>query len=185
VKQAYLLLAKQFHPDRFVASSLSDLAPMVKDLFMSINEAYEVLVDDKRRAEYLSRLNAKGPMGEAGAAAQLDFKKGEACVKVHDFARARGFLEAAVRADPHPEYQATLAWALALDPAAPDWARAKDLLEIALRDRGCDRALYVAGIIARTEGDEVRAEALFRRAAQVNPGNIDAAREVLHYDAKR
>src|SRR6266542_265590 len=122
-KKAFLALARQFHPDRFASPSLGDLQDVVKDFFASVNEAYEVLSDDRKRALYLTQ--RKGAAEAHLEAAKLDFQKGEACLRTRDFVRARGFLESAVRADPRPDYQAALAWAFVLDPACKDRDRAR------------------------------------------------------------
>ncbi len=50
MKQAFLGLARQFHPDRFAAPALADMAEMVKEFFTAVNEAYETLSDDRKRA---------------------------------------------------------------------------------------------------------------------------------------
>jgi len=191
VKQAYFALAKQFHPDRFLAPALAHLGPAVKDLFAALNEAYEVLSDDKRRAEFQARAAAPGTRVAAGpstasqAAAALDFQKGEACLRTRDHARARGFLEAAVRAHPRAEYQATLAQALAQDPRAPDRGRARELLAAALQDPTCERAAWVGAQLARDEGRDEEAERLLRRTLQVNPRNVEAERELRLLELRR
>jgi curved DNA-binding protein CbpA len=183
VKSAFLALARQFHPDRFTSPGLADLQTVVKDFFASVNEAYEVLSDDRKRAEYVAARHAKGTA--RGEAARVDFQKGEACLRTRDFARARGFLESAVRADPRPEYQAALAFACLTDPGRKDRERARKLLAEATRDTTCDRALYVAGLLARDEGDDGGAERWFRAAAKVNPKNADATRELRLAEARR
>ena len=186
VKQAYLLLAKQFHPDRFISPGLAEVAPVVKDLFSALNEAYETLGDDRRRNEYLARLSSGAASGgDAGVGALLDFKKGESYLKSRDYPRARGFLEAAIRADPRAEYKAALAWALIRDPKSPDRERAKTLLDEALQDQTCDRAFYIAGVLAREQGDEQRAEALFRSTLRANPQHVEAAREIRLLEMRR
>jgi tetratricopeptide (TPR) repeat protein len=186
VKKAFLALARQFHPDRFAAPSLGDLAETVKEFFTAVNEAYEVLTDDRRRAEYLARRKAGATSSPAQTgAARVDFEKGEACLRTRDVARARGFYEAAVRADPRPEYQAALAFAILQDPARRDRDRARALAAEASRDAACDRAQYVAGLVARDEGDVARAERLFRAAAAANPRNADALRELRALEARR
>jgi tetratricopeptide (TPR) repeat protein len=188
VKAAYFAIAKQLHPDRFAAPALADVATRVKDLFAAVNEAYEVLSDDRKRAEYVARTPAVGT-GAASegdrAQASLDFQKAEACVRTRDHARARGFFEAALRADPRPEYQAGYAWALLCEPRAPDRARAHTLAMAALRDPACDRAAFVCGVLARDEGDDERAERLFRQALSRNPRNADAERELRAVEARR
>lgn len=183
VKKAFLSLAKQFHPDRFASPGLADLQEVVRDFFAAVNEAYEVLSDDRKRAEYLKARQAKRAVHSE--AARVDFQKGEACLRTRDFARARGFLESAVRADPQPEYQAALAFACLADPAHPDRARARQLLAEATQDAACDRAFYVAGVLARDEGDDGGAERHFRAAIKANPRNADAVRELRLAQARR
>lgn len=182
-KKAFLAIARQFHPDRFSSPALADLEPVVKDFFAAVNEAYEVLADDRKRAEYL--VARKGKATVYAEAARVDFQKGEACVRTRDFARARGFLESAVRADPRPEYQAALAFACLSDPQRKDRERARGLLEEAMKDPACDRAFYVAGILARDEGDEGTAERHFRAAVKANPRNADAVRELRIAESRR
>jgi hypothetical protein len=182
-KKAFLALARQFHPDRFASPALADLHETVKDFFASVNEAYEVLSDDRKRAAYLA--DRKGPAKAQAESARVDFLKGEACLRTRDFARARGFLESAVRADPRPAYQATLAWAHVADPACKDRARARALAAEASKDPACDRALFVAGILARDEKDDGTAERLFRAALKANPRNAEATRELRLLEARR
>ena len=182
-KKAFLALARQFHPDRFASPSLADLQDVVKDFFSAVNEAYEVLSDDRKRAEYLAA--RRGKAGVHAEAARVDFQKGEACIRTRDWARARGFLESAVRADPRPDYQAALAFACLADPARKDRDRARQLLAEATRDPACDRAFYVAGILARDEGDEGAAERHFRAAIKANPRNADAVRELRLAEGRR
>ncbi len=183
VKRAFLGLARQFHPDRFASPSTADLADTVRELFSAVNEAYEVLADEKKRAEYLAR--RAGAASARTGAARADFEKGEACLRTHDLPRARAFYEAAVRADPRPEYQAALAFAFLSDPRARDRERARALLAEATKDPACDRALYVAGILARDEGDDASAERLLRAAIRANPRHLDAVRELRALGTRR
>ncbi|BDG02603.1 DUF4388 domain-containing protein [Anaeromyxobacter oryzae] len=186
VKKAFLALARQFHPDRFASPALRDLSETVRDFFTAVNEAYEVLSDDRRRAEYLALRKSGAGVPQAQVdSARVDFQKAEACLRTRDFPRARGFYESAIRANPRPEYQAALAFALILDPVRRDRERARALLEEATRDASCDRAQYVAGILARDEGDDARAERLFRAATVANPRNADALRELRAIEARR
>jgi curved DNA-binding protein CbpA len=183
VKRAFLGLAKQFHPDRFASPALADLNVVVRDFFAAVNEAYETLSDDRRRLEYLKKRKV---VDESRAlAAKVDFEKGEACLRTRDFARARGFYESAVRADPRPLYEAALAHAFVVDPTQKDRARAKELLASACKDATCDRGLFLAGVVAREEGESSEAERLFRAALKANARNGDAARELRELEKRR
>ncbi len=189
VKQAYLGLAKQFHPDRFLAPALSDLTTTVKELFAALNEAYEVLSDNRKRAEYLSATGTAGGAATAGSAtspevaeaAKVDFQKGEACVRTRDYGKGRGFFEAAIRAHPRAEYHAALAWCILSDPQARDRPRVKELLEEAVKDPTCDRGLYLAGVVAREAKDEVRAEKHVPRRLQGQPRQRRRAARGTHH----
>lgn len=185
VKRAFLQIARQFHPDRFASPSLADLKGEVSDFFASVNSAYEVLSDDRKRAEYQAAVRGGSTNPQRAEAARVDYQKGEACIRTRDFARARGFLESALRADGRAEYQAALAWTYLVDPAGKDLAKAKALLVEALRDGACDRALYVAGIVARDEGNEGEAERCFRAAVAANPRHADALRELKQVEGRR
>ena len=183
VKKAFLALARQFHPDRFASPALADLAVPVRDFFAAVNEAYEVLSDDRKRTEYLA--NRRGQAAAHAEAARVDFLKGEACLRTRDFQRARAFLEAAVRAEPRPEYVASLALACFSDPQRKDKERARRLLAEATKERGCDRAFFVAGLLACDDGDDAAAERHFRAALEANPRNADAQRELRRVEGRR
>lgn len=187
VKAAYLQLAKQLHPDRFGSPALADVGREVKDLFAALNEAYEVLSDDRKRGDYLARHapapSPARPTVPEGAA--VDFQKAEACARTRDLPRARAFYESALRAEAKPEYQAGYAWFLLQDPRG-DRARARSLAEAALRDPAClDRAALVCAVLAREDGEDEKAERLLRRALQANPRNVEAERELRALEARR
>lgn len=183
VKKAFLDIARRFHPDRFASPALADLQDTVRDFFAAVNEAYETLSDDRRRAEYVAE--RRGKQAAHAEAARVDFLKGDACLRTRDFARARGFFEAALRVDRRPEYLAALAQAWLGDPAHRDRERARALIQEATKDPGCDRAHFVAGTLAREEGDEAGAERHFRQAAEANPRNVDAVRELRLAQSRR
>jgi curved DNA-binding protein CbpA len=183
VKKAFLAIARQFHPDRFASPALADLQDTVRDFFAAVNEAYEVLADDKRRAQYLGE--RKGKQAAHAEAAKVDFLKGDACLRTRDFARARGFFEAAIRVDRRAEYLAALAQSWLLDVAHKDRERARALLAEATKDPSCDRAHLVAGYLAREEGDDAAAERCFRAAVKANPRNADAVRELRLLESRR
>ncbi len=66
IKSAYRRLAKKYHPDL-------NKAPEAAEKFKEINEAYEVLGDDKKRANYDQYGSADGPQFSGGAGGFDDF----------------------------------------------------------------------------------------------------------------
>ncbi len=186
VKAAFLALARQFHPDLFAGPAMADLQETVRGFFAAVNEAYQALSDDRRRAEHLAVLKSGGTTNpQRTEAAKVDFQKGEACMRTRDYARARGFLESAARADPRGEYKAALAMSLVVDAAGRDLARARTLIDAALANPGNDRVHFAAGVVAREEGNEGEAERQFRAAVTANPRNAEARRALKVLEGRR
>jgi hypothetical protein len=194
VQTAFLNLAKRWHPDRLPA----ELAP-VRDacsrVFARMNEAHATLIDQERRTRYM-RLLADGsgsPEMQEQVARIIDgaskFQKAEVCFKRQDFVQAEQFCRKALKADPtQPDYHAMRAWLLSLKPEyqAPDKVieciRELDAA-IALSDR-CERAFFWRGLLHKRLGKHQMAQRDFKRTVEINPRNIDAAREVRLYQMR-
>lgn len=98
-----------------------------------------------------------------------------------DYSSALPLAEEAVRLDPRSvEYLALCGYARGLARPTEDGLRAgiAALDEAITRDPRMDRALCYRGILRRKLGQEREALADFRHAAEINPSNIDAAREL-------
>lgn len=66
IKQAYYLLAKKYHPDRYRKPEYEELRGKLEALFAKITLAYETLSDNTQRALYDSKLKKPGdsqPLG--------------------------------------------------------------------------------------------------------------------------
>ena len=71
IKKAYRKFAKQYHPDSNIGN------PEAEEMIKEINEAYEVLGDSKKRANYDQFGSADGnPFGQGGAGGFGDFFSG-------------------------------------------------------------------------------------------------------------
>jgi curved DNA-binding protein CbpA len=187
VKAAYLQLVKQFHPDRFGGPALADLQPGLREVLSALNEAYGVLSDRTRRNEYLARSSSGGraPTEAAAAAARADFQKADAARRAGDHARARLFLESAVRSDRSPDLLVALAVETLASGRPADREKAARHLEEAMKDTGCSRAFLVAGTMARDDGDPDQAEKLFRAALRADPRSEEASRELRQVQGRR
>jgi hypothetical protein len=73
VKEAYFRLAKRFHPDVHHGESLADLRDELERVFIRLGEAYDVLRDPRKRADYEAQLGRQRPWGAvAGGPAPPD-----------------------------------------------------------------------------------------------------------------
>lgn len=191
VEAAFFALAKQWHPDRLPA----ELAP-VRDacsrVFGRMSEARATLTDAEQRARYM-RLMADGSgspeMQETVARvveAATNFQKAEVCFRRGDHAQAEVFCRKALEADPtQPDHHALLAWLLALKPdnQTPEKTRSSiQMLDRAIQmSEKCERAFFWRGMLYKRAGRLDIAVRDFKRAVELNPRNIDAAREIRLY----
>jgi tetratricopeptide (TPR) repeat protein len=188
VEAAFLGLAKRWHPDRLPAELAPVRAPCSR-VFARMSEARTVLSDDEQRARYM-KLMADGSgspeMQETVARvveAASHFQKAEVCFKRNDLAQAEALCRTALELDAtQPDYLAMLAWLVALKPE--NQSIEKTMLSIeqlgkAIRlSEKCEKAFFWRGLLFKRVGKEELAVKDFRRAVELNPRNIDAAREV-------
>lgn len=206
VKNAYFTLAKSFHPDK-LPKELIELKPRVQQLFALINAAYEELSDDTRRAEYAIAIG--GPTTRRGrpsaneqemVARALDaavaYQRAEILQKT-DVASAEIYARRALEADPsNPSYTTLLAWIQAQQRPIPPTLEEghtspiyDDLIAqldgVLKKEPDYERALYFRGVLQKRAGRVDAAMRDFKRSAELNPKNIDAAREVRLYDMRK
>jgi tetratricopeptide (TPR) repeat protein len=118
-------------------------------------------------------------------------------LKKNDLAGAERLVAHAVEADPdQPEYRALLAWVGALRRGDPPDVREgqasthfDDLIkifdELLAKEHRFERALYYRGVLLKRSGRVERAIRDFRLAAEINPKNLDAVREVRLYEMRK
>jgi curved DNA-binding protein CbpA len=191
IESAFFTLAKRWHPDR-LPGALAPVRRACARVFARMSEARAVLVDDKKRARYL-KLAAEGsgsPEMQEAVAKVLDassyFQKAEVCFRRGDLGQAESLCRKAVDLDAtQPDYMALLAWVVALKPESQTPGKAAECIDqlsaaIKMNDR-CEKAYFWRGMLLKRIGKEAQALKDFGRAAELNPRNIDAAREVrLH-----
>jgi curved DNA-binding protein CbpA len=198
VKTAYFSLARTWHPDK-LPRELADLKPRMATLFARINAAFETLSDDTRRAEYMTSLIAGPTSREREEAAvtrameaAIEAQKAEILMKT-DLEGARSLARRAVEADPENlAHKTLLTWINAqlrgTPPALEEGKTSsfydefiRELDAVLRQDPDYERALFYRGTLLKRSGRADRALADFVRAAELNPRNLDAVREVrLH-----
>ena len=191
-QRAYIALAKEWHPDR-LTPALASAKDACGKVFSYLSEAHATLKDPAKREEYMKRLKQGGATPDEQAKVQAileaatEFQKAEVLFK-RSLSDPRGyeFLKRAIELDPDQVlYRATLVWVDAQSPECQ--ARDKTLEKVKALDEAirqspnCERAIFYRAMLHKRVGDDKSAIRDFRQAAELNPKNLDAAREVrLH-----
>jgi curved DNA-binding protein CbpA len=185
-KGAYLKAARLYHPDTVPVGAPEAYAKARADVFARIVEANRVLSDPKAKADYLAEL-AAGGTGEkvdvaAIFAAEEHFTKGQILVKARKFPEAVAMLEDAIKGNPdEPEYYAWRGYAkffLASDKKAGMQESLKDINGCLKKNPKCANAYFFTGMMAKLTGDLQTAKTNFKKCAELDPKNIDCAREL-------
>lgn len=191
IESAYFALAKIWHPDRLPAE-LAPIRDACSRVFGRMSEARTTLTDAKQRERYL-KLVAEGsgsPETQETVArvveASTHFQKAEVCFKRNDLAQAEEFCRRAIELDDtQPDYLAMLAWLIALKPESQGGEATMQCIRMLDKAVGmsahCEKGYFWRGLLYKRLGKAELAARDFRKAAELNPRNIDAVREVrLH-----
>lgn len=195
IEKAFFALAKTWHPDRLPAR-LADVKDACTKVFSQLSKAHETLADDAKRQAYIDQLRDGGsgsPDEQAKVQAILDaataFQKAEFFLKRNDLAAALEHAETACRLDEEQaDYLAMRTWLEVLRTEGP--TREQILEKIAVFDRcivlkpNSEKALFWRGQLYKRIDMAERAVHDFKKAAELNPRNLDAVREVRLYDMR-
>ncbi len=180
IREAYLKLAKEHHPDKHAGEGDSAGA---NQEFTVIAEAYKVLIDRKRRREYDQALLAPqrdaSPEEKASRVqAEASFKHGMSALEAKEFARAEMYLRAACDLNPEvAKYRSFLGVAMAGQGKGFKAAesRCKEAIEMEIYNPNH----YVnLGIVYRMMGQAEKAKSQFEQALQWNPKHKTALGEL-------
>jgi tetratricopeptide (TPR) repeat protein len=192
VQKAFFGLAKIWHPDR-LPPALADVKDACSNVFTHLTEAHVTLMDPAKRKDYMTLLKDGGatPQDQAKIQAVIEaateFQKADFLLRRNpNDPQAYEIVKRCVSLDGEQvDYTVTLTW---LEAQKPEWqSREKTLEKIALLDRciqknaSCERAYFYRGLLYKRIDDASKALKDFKRAAELNPRNLDAMREVrLH-----
>jgi hypothetical protein len=188
VQQAYIALAKVWHPDR-LAPQLFDVRDLSGKVFTRMTEARVTLTDPEKRAAYIAALNRGArpdrPIAARATNHSLEFQKAEVFLKKRQLDAAEEHCRRAREADPaNADYLALLTWIeLERDGVAQENVpKYLDAFDRALKmNERCERAYVYRATLYKRMNKPDKAYLDFKMAAEVNPKNIDAAREVILY----
>jgi curved DNA-binding protein CbpA len=191
IQTAFFALAKVWHPDR-LPSGLADVKEACSRVFARMSEAHQTLSDNERRGRYMRLLTEGGatPKDQETIASVVEaatsFQKAEIFLKRGDVVQAEAFCRRATKLDPkQADYHALLAWLEGMKPDSQGPTQTKALIarltEAIAVNANCERAFFYRGLLYKRIGEESAAIKDFRNAAELNPRNVDAQREVrLH-----
>jgi curved DNA-binding protein CbpA len=183
IRDSFFKLAKQWHPDTLTAG-LFDLRPDAQRIFVKMTAAYETLMNADRRRDYETQIGARA---QDATEADTFFAQAEMEMVLGDVKKAEQLCRRALVTYPgRPEYAALLVWLEALEPPkrTPEFVRSKIAqLDAALaKDAKCRRAAYYRAMLYARLDDHDSAVRDLRRAAEADPDDADAARELRAYE---
>ena len=192
IQAAYYALAKAWHPDRLPAE-LARVRDLASRVFARMSEAFETLSDPVKRKRYVDVMKGGGGTPEEANKIQeildaaSDFQRGEILWKKNDPA-AEQYILGAYKADPEQADYAALYAMLQLSKRQAD-APVDDLIRLCDRaidsHERCERAYSCRALLRKRIGRLDAAMSDFRAAYEINPKNLDAAREVRLYEMRR
>ena len=187
VKVAYFQLAKVYHPDTVAVEASPAVKKLCADLFSRIGEAWGVIGDDARRAQYVEDLasGASIPVDVMGILqAETVFQTGTLLVKARQYEEAAArFTEALELNAEEPEYGIWLAWCQFVGAAEKRkvHARAVASVEAGLKKSPrCVAGYLFLGQMAKIVGDLALAEKHLKRGLAVSPDHVDLQRELKY-----
>jgi tetratricopeptide (TPR) repeat protein len=187
IKIAYFQLAKVYHPDAVPTDAPAEVRKLAADVFAKVSEAWGVLGDDGKRAQYLDGL-------KTGAGTEVDvmhifkaeeaFNAGTLLIKARRYQEALPKLEEAIKLNAEEaEFHMWKAWCqFLLSPEKRKaHAGAAAAIEAALKKNPhCIAGHLFLGQMAKITGDLNLAEKHFKRGLKEAPGNVELERELKY-----
>jgi curved DNA-binding protein CbpA len=186
--------AERLHPDRYSRSGEA-VAHLAKEVFAQLRVAYQTLMDPRRRTEYLlnQRRNerdvARREESHRALEAETQFQQGQRFLAERAYEQALGSFGQALELYPAAgEYHAHYGWALHMcHPDEP--AIAAEAIEHVRRGIKLaahrETSYLFLGRLCKATGRIAAAEKLFTRAVQIQPGCVEALRELRLIDMRR
>jgi len=183
IKKAYFHLAKIYHPDRHADTGLKDMKSTLEKLFVSINEAYNVLSAPDKRDQYNiditsgagkrrqdKRTTTEKDENKKGSAS-VQFTEGMKQYRVQNFWGAEESFRWAVRLDPsNPEYAFHQGLSLAHMPRRRHEAEEHFLKAIKMAPSKIEYYLELGNFYAKN-GLKAKALSVYQNALRHDPNS--------------
>jgi curved DNA-binding protein CbpA len=184
VRDAYYMLARRFHPDRFRTGELTDLLGQIEQFFTQVTEAYNTLYDADLREQYDEELSTqaatKKKKAEADPAylAKQNYARAKVLIGKRQFAASVQFLENAVKQDgSNATYRIELGRVLAGNPRHRPEAE-KQLQRAIELDPASVEAKHELGLLYRRMDRNEEAAEQFREVLNWEPTHVEAAEQL-------
>ena len=183
IKNAYYSLVKRYHPD-VNPNAEQAVREKAEEIFTEITAAYETLKEPDKRGQYDSREELAELKSNAKYIyeAEIAFKKGVTLLVQRDYVEAEKKIAESLNINPdEAAYIGTHAWTmfLAADDKSKVLDEARKSLEkaIAINDKIPENYYYL-GSIYKYNQDLKKAENYYNKALELDPGYIEAKREI-------
>ncbi len=195
IKSAYFKLAKQYHPDRFVATMSDGELAKVRELSSRVNQAFQDLRTEAGRQEYIKKLvdperEKKRLEASAIIEAMIDHEKGRAALKQSNFELALQHFQRASALHPgEAEYHFMIAQSLQRARGVENSTN-RAAIEAELRkavDLQPNNAGYRIGIghYWKARGEPDKAMGHYKEALKLDPRNHEAIREIRLFESRK
>jgi len=183
-KRNFFVLAKELHPDTVADPAQAELREVKERLFARINEAAQVLGDDKRRKEYEDELEGKKNSVDIARifAAEENFQRAEIMIKARKYQEGLELIEKAISMnDQEAEFYAWRGYARFLlsqdrkgiyEETAGDCRKAIKMVD------KCVPAHLFLGHMSKVVGDSKLAKKCYQRVLELEPKHVEAQREL-------
>ncbi len=192
VKKSFLTLAKVYHPDRVSGSGDEDLSHRMDLIFARINEAYQVLSDPNRRAEYDKKASTDTKSDQPRPEeARVQFQKAQVYLKKKDLTKAAEAVRWAADLDnSNGDYKAYKAWIEFLrekqgSPIEKLTQVKAELIDIAKGYPQSFHAYKFLAKICKELKDMPTYHKALNNAAQLNPKDVDIARQLRLFNMRK
>jgi curved DNA-binding protein CbpA len=186
IRDAYYVLARKYHPDRFRTGALSDLLQRVEGYFARVTEAYNTLSDPRLREAYDEQLaseHRKTPEQDIAFLARENFRRGRALIAKGRFTGAVTSLENAVKLDGrNASYRLELGQLLARNPRLRRQAE-EHLIEVNRIDPALAGGYMALGELYVKNKRPEEAIRLFQEVLRWESGHLEAAKRLKQLGA--
>ena len=193
VTEAYKERQRRYHPDTLSNIDNGMVHEKIEELFIRIHTAHQTLINPEARKSYITQIDdeekrallaSQDKTGQHKTQSGKDrheilFEDGFSFLRNGDFARALPLLKQAEELENRPRYSAYRIWtAYLVAPTKMSDSTEKDLVTLCKRNPDLSLAAYLLGNYYLREKNTKRAEKLFEKALDIDPQNIDAARQL-------